>query len=82
MTLHGFKPLQMSKAYAMARIPQSDPFDCLATSIVLILSVELVHETKLASKRIVLSGIVLFGRLSYTLITPLSQPTVHTSGYY
>ena len=82
LTLHGFKPLQISKAYAIARTPQSDLFDWLATSIILISSFNAVLQTKLAIKRT-------FSPVSrYTSYHTLRPPhyhsplwTQHTSAY-
>ena len=65
----------MSYAKAMDRTPQSEPLDCLQTSIILITS--LVADV---NKRLVMTLTVVEDTegymLSYTLITPSSQPAL------
>ena len=59
----------------MARTPQSEPFDCVSTSIIVTLSSEDGLLTKLAMRRTVSFEIGLYN-LSYTWTAPVSQPTV------
>ena len=48
ITVQGLKPVQISRAYAMARTPQSAPFAWFSTSMILISSFEEVLEIRLA----------------------------------